>query len=53
VEAEGEWEAEVDVEAKGEREAEVDAEVGGEVGGIPLTITPLQTSIDSTWRREK
>jgi len=40
VEAEGEWEAEVDVEAKGEREAEVDAEAGGEVGGIPLTIIP-------------
>jgi len=37
------------VGAEGEREAEVEAEAGR----VPLTITPLQTSIDSMRRRVK
>ena len=37
------------VGTEGEREAEVEAEAGR----VPLTITPLQTSIDSMRRRVK
>ena len=44
---------ETEVEAEDEQEAGMEAEVEGGAGGVSLTITPLQTSIDLMRKREK